>query len=594
MFSLDQGMAHGGAGRLGTQVAVAFDDAFKMGMREDEHGAVFALNERVAAAGGGVDAGEIAEVKTGDIHGMDKAFKHEQAGHLGKVGLIGVRMRPEAIVVHHREVVSDRVADDAFFDDVLQFALPGLPAPVFMNHDGDGFGGDEIHHLFCGGKVRGKGLLDDDGKLVFEAELEQRHVAIRASGDIDEIKFFRSEHGGRVSIGAGRRSRGAGDVGVAGGNDLGFRHAAPGLELDLSKEAAADEGATQGFRTHASHDTMQGFSMNGIPFAAIADDFTGGSDLAGMLTEAGARTVLVFGEEVPELEGVDAVVVCLKSRSIAAEQARAMTRRTWGGLQKLKPRQVQFKYCSTFDSTVEGNIGPAIEELLDLTGAPYTVAVPALPVNGRTQYLGHLFVNGVLLNESPMRQHPLNPMEDANLVRFFQEQCGLQAGLVDLSAVRRRQVAERMTGAAQVYFVDATEEEDLRVIAEAVKDFPLITGGSGLGRYLPAWWGVKAVEEHASEIPEGRRTLILSGSCSAATLEQLEVSGMARLPVNVDAQVVREEIERVGVALVSSSAAAEDREQGEGVSLKIEHQHAEWARRAVEQWGVRQVIVAGG
>ncbi|MBL8290845.1 MAG: four-carbon acid sugar kinase family protein, partial [Bryobacterales bacterium] len=140
-------------------------------------------------------------------------------------------------------------------------------------------------------------------------------------------------------------------------------------------------------------------------FAAIADDFTGGSDLAGMLFEQGVRTVLLFGvTNVPE--GYDAAVLCLKTRSASAAQARALSVEALGRLRERSPRQVQFKYCSTFDSTPEGNIGPVIDELLNALDASYTVAVPALPVNGRTQYLGHLFVNGVLLNESPMRHHP--------------------------------------------------------------------------------------------------------------------------------------------------------------------------------------------
>ena len=132
--------------------------------------------------------------------------------------------------------------------------------------------------------------------------------------------------------------------------------------------------------------------------AAIADDFTGGSDLAGMLCERGVKTLLLFG--VPE--------------SVAAGEAREMMVAAFEAVQPLWPRQTLFKYCSTFDSTPRGNIGPVTEALLAATGGKFTVHLPALPVNGRTQYLGHLFVNGALLNESPLRDHPLNPMTDAN------------------------------------------------------------------------------------------------------------------------------------------------------------------------------------
>jgi len=151
-----------------------------------------------------------------------------------------------------------------------------------------------------------------------------------------------------------------------------------------------------------------------VIFAAIADDFTGGTDLAGMLHANGARTVLVFGDgAVPP--GYDAAVVCLKSRSVAPAAAIRMSVDALTRLRAHHPRQIYFKYCSTFDSTPKGNIGPVTDALLNELGEPFTLAVPALPVNGRTQYLGHLFVNGVPLHESPLRNHPLNPMTTANL-----------------------------------------------------------------------------------------------------------------------------------------------------------------------------------
>jgi len=186
-----------------------------------------------------------------------------------------------------------------------------------------------------------------------------------------------------------------------------------------------------------------------------------------MLFEQGVRTVLLFGAgSVPE--GYDAAVVCLKTRSIAAGQARALTMEALERLRRHAPRQAQFKYCSTFDSTPEGNIGPVIDELLAAFQAPYTVAVPALPVNGRTQYLGHLFVNGAPLNESPMRHHPLNPMTDANLARWLQRQTERRVGLVALPQVRSGQFAVE-PGIEIAMNVAALGEEELARLEGAAR-----------------------------------------------------------------------------------------------------------------------------
>ena len=201
-----------------------------------------------------------------------------------------------------------------------------------------------------------------------------------------------------------------------------------------------------------------------LEFATIADDFTGGSDLAGMLFEQGVRTVQLFGTAgAPSVSaGTQAVVLSLKSRSVEPDRAVAMTLDALATLRRLDPRQIQFKYCSTFDSTERGNIGPVTEALLTSLDAPFTIAVPALPVNGRTQYLGHLFVQGTLLSESPMRDHPLNPMTDSNLVRFLQKQTAVRVGLIDLATLRRgdmRAAADRLRAeGVRIALVDAIEE----------------------------------------------------------------------------------------------------------------------------------------
>jgi uncharacterized protein YgbK (DUF1537 family) len=336
-------------------------------------------------------------------------------------------------------------------------------------------------------------------------------------------------------------------------------------------------------------------------FAAIADDFTGGSDLASMLAEGGASVVLLFGipGEPLAVAAVDAYVLCLKSRSIPAAEARRMSRQAAEFLLALEPAQLQFKYCSTFDSTAKGNIGPVTEELLDRLDLRYTIAAPALPVNGRTQYLGHLFVNGRLLSESPMRDHPLNPMLDPDLVRHLQMQTRLPVGLIPLTVVRqgaeavREAMARQQAAGVAISLVDAIEDSDLAVIAEASLDLRLITGGSGLGRPLPRLWGLKPMALEAREsVP--RRTLIVSGSCSAATLEQLDQLRASGVPVRSleERHRLSADLDARNVAAFSSSAAA-----GQRLSIageEIEQRLAEVARIGVREWGVQQLIVAGG
>jgi len=173
---------------------------------------------------------------------------------------------------------------------------------------------------------------------------------------------------------------------------------------------------------------------------AIADDYTGASDLASMLTEQGVRTVQIVGLQpdsfIQGLRGrYQAAVVALKSREVPASLARELAVRAARQLKSLGARQIQFKYCSTFDSTREGNIGPVTEALMGYLGADFTVAVPSLPVNARTQYCGHLFVNGVLLSETHMRHHPATPMTDPNLVRHLQQQTAKKVGLIPFSVV---------------------------------------------------------------------------------------------------------------------------------------------------------------
>jgi 3-dehydrotetronate 4-kinase len=368
-------------------------------------------------------------------------------------------------------------------------------------------------------------------------------------------------------------------------------------------------------------------------FGAIADDYTGGSDLAGMLRERGVRTVQLFGvpdtEQVERIAGkYDAVVLCLKSRAIEPETARLQSLDALQVLRTLGARQVQFKYCSTFDSTVKGNIGPVIDALLEALGAPFTVAVPALPVNGRTQYLGYLFVGGQLLSESPMRDHPVNPMKDPNLVRHLQAQTKRRCGLVELPIVDRgpQAVAFRMEElqreGIEIALVDAVTEFDLEQVAEAVADMPLITGGSGLAMALPRLWriGGSLPPHHsdAAQMPGPGGVLILSGSCSTATLDQLHVldhAGYSAMRMDVRsltsdteaeaarlAESARDMLAARNVAVIRSSASPDQRSaaiggldvSGEAVSAVIERCFGMIAQRVIDSGAVNRLIVAGG
>ncbi len=340
-----------------------------------------------------------------------------------------------------------------------------------------------------------------------------------------------------------------------------------------------------------------------LQFAAIADDFTGGSDLASMIANEGVPTALVFGlRDASLLQDLNAqaIVACFKSRSVPAEEARAIARAAHAMLQPLKPIQSFFKYCSTFDSTPAGNIGPVLEELLELAQAPFTIAVPVLPVNGRTQYLGHLFVNGAPLHESSLARHPINPMTDSNLLRWLALQTKLPLGLIDLHTVRQGPQAIRAAFAAtpqtKVFFLDATEDSDLAAIAAATHDLPFLSGGSGIGAALPKHWPRVAPAPPAQSKPLGSRTLILSGSCSDATLaqlEQLRAQGVGIHSLTVDGYdkaALLADLTKNDLAVLASSSAT----PATGASHEFEEAFGAIALQAVQHWQVERLIVAGG
>ncbi|WP_417522540.1 3-oxo-tetronate kinase [Marinovum sp.] len=264
----------------------------------------------------------------------------------------------------------------------------------------------------------------------------------------------------------------------------------------------------------------------------IADDFTGATDLAGLLARSGVRVSLRIG--VPSEPPGDTAafeVIALKSRTAPVDEALAETRAALRWLQAAGAQRFFWKYCSTFDSTPQGNIGPVAEALMADLGTDQTIYCPAFPENGRSIFMGNLFVGRQPLAESPMKDHPLTPMRDSNLMRLLEPQVSKPVGLADRLTVARgpqalqaELAALKAQGVAHVV-VDAVANADLEVIAEACRDMPLMTGGSAVAMPLPALYladGTLSADAPKAEAPAlGRGTILLSGSCSAMTNKQV-------------------------------------------------------------------------
>src|SRR5215813_6735039 len=279
----------------------------------------------------------------------------------------------------------------------------------------------------------------------------------------------------------------------------------------------------------------------------IADDFTGATDIAGMLVKGGMPTIQTIGVPAKGAipSDVDAVVVALKTRSIPAKEAIAQSLNALDALQAAGCKRFFFKYCSTFDSTDAGNIGPVGDALLEALAAKQAIYCPAFPENGRTIFFGYLFVGDILLSDSHMRHHPLNPMTDSNLVRVLARQTKHKVGLVPLKQVQAGSAALRgaldklAADGVRHVVVDAVADTDLGIIGEAVGDDLLVTGGSGVALGLPAAYrrrGLLAHKSGADTLPKvGGASAVLAGSCSAATLGQIAQFKGAHMALDTDA-----------------------------------------------------------
>jgi len=357
----------------------------------------------------------------------------------------------------------------------------------------------------------------------------------------------------------------------------------------------------------------------------IADDFTGATDLANNLVRSGMRTVQTIGvpDDAAAPLAADAIVVALKSRTVAPADAVAQSLAALNYLLRQGVQQIYFKYCSTFDSTPRGNIGPVTDALLDALDSRFTIACPAFPENQRTVFKGHLFVGDQLLSDSGMRHHPLTPMLDANLVNVLQQQTVRKVGLLAYDVVARGPDAVRARFAAlqaegvQIAIVDAISNDDLMRIGPALAGMPLVTAGSGIAIGLPPNWiasGALAAGTRADALPPAAGLqAVVSGSCSVATNAQvLHFKRAGRPSFAIDPLALASGDDAVAQALTwaaplladgpvlvyatADSQAVKAVQQQLGVAQAgaiVEAALSRIARGLVER-GVRQLIVAGG
>lgn len=348
----------------------------------------------------------------------------------------------------------------------------------------------------------------------------------------------------------------------------------------------------------------------------IADDFTGASDLANTLAREGMRTKLFVGVPAEGKLDCEAGVIALKSRSIPVAEAVAQSLAALERLREAGCRQYFFKYCSTFDSTAEGNIGPVAEALAAALDTRGVVVCPAFPATGRTVYQGHLFVGGVLLSQSGMERHPLTPMTDPDIRRWLAAQSRSTPGHIDHAVVRAGQaaIAAALTSAREtLVVVDAICEADLRAIGTAAANATLLTGGSGIALGLPENFRVAGLlaAQASGFVANDRPALVLSGSCSNATRAQVACYQGDRpsFPIDIDRVIAGEPVQaeaeaflaanRDAAPLVYSSAEPQEvraAQQRHGASIAaeaVEQLFGALACHAVAQ-GFGRLVVAGG
>ncbi|MGM4966645.1 3-oxo-tetronate kinase [Tardiphaga sp. 1201_B9_N1_1] len=362
-----------------------------------------------------------------------------------------------------------------------------------------------------------------------------------------------------------------------------------------------------------------------LALGCIADDYTGASDLANTLTRCGLRTVQTIGIPADDLQlpDVDAVVVSLKSRSIAASRAVEKSRAAEKWMRSRGADHVLFKICSTFDSTDAGNIGPVMDALRIDSGDNIVLVTPAFPETGRTVYQGNLFVGSVPLNESPLKDHPLNPMHDSNLVRVLARQSTTNIGLVDLGVVAcgADVVRTHLDGLSENGFgaaiIDAVFASDLETIGAVALGHRVSVGASGMGlglaRALVASGRVKAnAATSIKDTPVGGAAACLAGSCSQATLQQIARAEQVMPVLHLDPEQViagGAEVQRAlgwakerlgkGPVLIASSStpdqvtALQKRHGRDAAGHAIEQAMADLAEGLVRA-GVQRLVVAGG
>lgn len=356
-----------------------------------------------------------------------------------------------------------------------------------------------------------------------------------------------------------------------------------------------------------------------IKLGCIADDFTGATDLANNLVRAGMATVQAIGVPTAPLDQpADAVVVALKTRTIPAGEAVAQSLAALEWLRAQGAEQIYFKYCSTFDSTPQGNIGPVADALMAALDTGFTIATPAFPDNKRTVFKGYLYAGDVLLNESGMQNHPLTPMTDPNLVRVLSAQTRRRVGLIDYAVMARGSDAIRARIAAlqaqgvEIAIVDAISNDDLLALGPALQGMPLVTAGSGVAIGLPGNWGLAAGA--AASLPrEPGLQAVVAGSCSSATQGQVAAfieTGRPALALDPQRIAAGDAVVAGALAwarprladgpvLIYSTAAPGAVQQAQTAlgaaraGALVEDAIARIAAGLAEQ-GVRQLIVAGG